>query len=350
MLKPPPVVQPMLCSRPHPIADAPVVVAFGAGVDSTAMLLEMVAQGRRIDLVLFADTGSEKPETYEYRDLIFRWLRNRGIRCETVRYEPRRFKHWPPYRTLDENCFTNGTLPSISFGRHSCSQKWKIEPQDRFVGSWEPAIHWWAQGGKVTKCIGYDAGARDSKRYAHAEGHLDPRYNYEYPLRGWGWDRHACEARILAEGLPLPVKSACFMCGAAKPWEVRGLPNFQLRRIVLMEARAKPRLRNVEGLWRKSVKGRNGAERRPGAMTDFIRGEQLLPPDEIDAIIAMAPAALLRFQDAEGNIPVHRRAELSAWLKWFDANDMRMFDDPVGHIFYDQAADPPIGRALRNAA
>lgn len=100
---------------------APVVVAFGAGVDSTAMLLEMVAQGRRIDLVLFADTGSEKPETYAYRDLIFRWLRRRGIRCETVRYEPRRFKHWPPYRTLDENCFTNGTLPSISFGRHSCS-------------------------------------------------------------------------------------------------------------------------------------------------------------------------------------------------------------------------------------
>ena len=111
----------MLLVPPPPSAEAPVVVAFGAGVDSTAMLLEMVAQGRRIDLVLFADTGSEKPETYEYRDLIFRWLRRRGIRCETVRYEPRRFKHWPPYRTLDENCFTNGTLPSISFGRHSCS-------------------------------------------------------------------------------------------------------------------------------------------------------------------------------------------------------------------------------------
>ena len=56
-----------------------------------------------------------------------------------------------------------------------------------------------------------------------------------------------------------------------------------------MEARAKPRLRNVEGLWRKSVKGRNGAERRPGAMTDFIRDEQLLPSDEIDAIIAEIP-------------------------------------------------------------
>lgn len=335
---------------PHPPAEAPVVVAFGAGVDSTAMLLEMVAQGRRIDLVLFADTGSEKPETYEYRDLIFRWLRSRGIRCETVRYEPRRFKHWPPYRTLDENCFTNGTLPSISFGRHSCSQKWKIEPQDRFVEAWEPAISWWARGGKVTKCIGYDAGARDSKRYAHAEGHQDPRYNYEYPLREWGWDRAACEARILAEGLPLPVKSACFMCGAAKPWEIRSLPIFQLRRIVLMEARAKPRLRNVEGLWRKSVKGRNGAEPRPGAMTDFIRAEQLLPPDEIDAIIAMAPGALVRFQDAEGNFPVEKRAELSAWLKWFDANDKRMLDDLSGPRYYDGVTEPFIPAGLQVAA
>lgn len=336
------MVSAMLLDPPHPPGEAPVVVAFGAGVDSTAMLLEMVAQGRRIDLVLFADTGSEKPETYEYRDLIFRWLRLRGIRCETVRYEPQRFKHWPPYRTLDENCFTNGTLPSISFGRHSCSQKWKIEPQDRFVEAWGPAISWWARGGKVTKCIGYDAGARDSKRYAHAEGNLDPRYNYEYPLREWGWDRANCEARILAEGLPLPVKSACFMCGAAKPWEIRGLPTFQLRRIVLMEARAKPRLRNVEGLWRKSVKGRNGAERRPGAMTDFIRAERLLPPDEIDVIIAMAPVALVRFQDAEGNFPVEKRTELSVWLKWFDSIDLRLFDGLSGPRFYEGFATPPI--------
>lgn len=202
----------------------------------------------------------------------------------------------------------------------------------------------------MTKCIGYDAGARDSKRYAHAEGHLDPRYDYEYPLREWGWDRAACEARILAEGLPLPSKSACFMCGAAKPWEIRDLPISQLRRIVLMEARAKPRLRNVEGLWRKSVKGRNGAERRPGAMTDFIRDEQLLPSDEIDAIIAMAPAALVRFQDAEGNFPVEKRAELSAWLKWFDANDRRLFDDPGELRFYDGFPAPIIRSELQAAA
>jgi hypothetical protein len=319
-----------------PDAQPPVVVAYGGGLDSTAMLVEMVERGDRIDLVLFADTGSEKPATYAYVEMFFAWLRARGIRCEIVRYEPQRFKHWPPYRTLDENCFTNGTLPSISFGRHSCSQKWKIEPQDAFLETWEPAVACWAAGGKVRKLIGYNAGKADGRRYAHAEGHLDPRFSYEYPLREWGWDRPEEEARIIRAGLPVPVKSACFMCGASKPWEIEALPVAQLRRIVLMEARAKPRLRDVEGLWRKSVKGMRGATARPGAMTDFIRDKALLPADEIDEIIALAPAALAAFQDEEGVIPIDRRAELSTWLKLFDARDAGIFTAEPGREYYPE--------------
>ena len=47
--------------RPYP--DCPLVVAYGLGVDSTAMLIEFVCRGIRPDSILFADTGSEKPET-----------------------------------------------------------------------------------------------------------------------------------------------------------------------------------------------------------------------------------------------------------------------------------------------
>ncbi len=49
---------------------APVVLAYGVGVDSTALLIEKVARGERIDLVLTADTGVEKPATYAYLDVI----------------------------------------------------------------------------------------------------------------------------------------------------------------------------------------------------------------------------------------------------------------------------------------
>lgn len=75
-------------------------------------------------------------------------------------------------------------------------------------------------------------------------------------------------------------------------------------------------------------------------MTDFIRENRLLPRKEIEEIIAMAPAALLRFQDAEGNVPIHLRAELSAWLKLFDANDRRMFDGAGEPAYYDGVSFP----------
>lgn len=99
----------------------PTVLAYGVGVDSTAILVELEARGSLPDLVLTADTGTEKPETYEYQAMIAAWMAQRGIPYEVVRYVPKRFKHWPPYFSLLENVLTNATLPSISMGRHSCS-------------------------------------------------------------------------------------------------------------------------------------------------------------------------------------------------------------------------------------
>lgn len=100
----------------------------------------------------------------------------------TVRYVPKNYKNYPPYRSLDENCFTNGTLPSISFGFSSCSQKWKIEPQNRWTEAWPPAVAAWNAGSRVIKLIGYDCSPADAKRYAHREGHVDKRYVYGYLL------------------------------------------------------------------------------------------------------------------------------------------------------------------------
>ena len=138
----------------------PKVLAYGIGVDSTALLIELVARGEPPDLVLTADTGSEKPETYEYQAMMAAWMADRGIAYETVRYVPKRFKHWPPYFSLLENVLTNATLPSISLGRHSCSLKWKVAPQDAFLKQWGPAQAAWAKGGKVTRFIGYDSSPR----------------------------------------------------------------------------------------------------------------------------------------------------------------------------------------------
>src|SRR3984885_8980269 len=63
--------------RPYP--DCPLVVAYGLGVDSTAMLIEFAMRGIRPDLILFADTGGEKPETYQYLKIIRPYLARVGF-------------------------------------------------------------------------------------------------------------------------------------------------------------------------------------------------------------------------------------------------------------------------------
>ena len=108
-------------------APPPVVLAYWIGVDSTALLVEHESRGEPPDLVLTADPGAEKPETYEYQRVISLWMAARGIPYEVVRYVPTRFKHWPPYYSILANVLTNATLPSISLGRHSCSLGLPIE-------------------------------------------------------------------------------------------------------------------------------------------------------------------------------------------------------------------------------
>ena len=83
-------------SRPY--ADCPLVVAYGLGVDSTAMLVEFAHRGICPDLILFADTGGEKPETYAYLPTIQEFLSQVGFPAvTTVRYQPRR----AAYHTLE---------------------------------------------------------------------------------------------------------------------------------------------------------------------------------------------------------------------------------------------------------
>lgn len=220
----------------------PRILSYGVGVDSTALLVELESRGEAPDLVLTADTEAEKPETYAFQEIMREWMRARSIPYEVVRYETKRFKDYPPYQGITESLLTNGCLPSIAFGFHTCSLRFKVSPQDAFLKTWQPALDTWEAGEKVVRYIGYDASARDGQRYAHASTIEDPLFENRYPLREWGWDREACSHRIIEAGLPVPPKSSCVFCTAMKPEEVRSLSKKWLRTIVLIEARAAPRL------------------------------------------------------------------------------------------------------------
>lgn len=230
----------------------PIVVAYGMGVDSTAVLVGMAQRGERPDLILFADTGDEKPETYAYLPIINGWLKSVGFPLVTV------VKNARPKsgdKSLSDSCLRLGTLPALAYGMHQCSLVWKRDPQHKYIKAWQPAKDAWAAGEKVTTCIGYDAGPRDSCRQYKAEGKESPGFTNRFPLIEWGWDREECKRQIAAAGLPVPVKSACFHCPASKKDEIVSLqqlhPVLFQKAIALEEGARAKGLKKIAGLGRK---------------------------------------------------------------------------------------------------
>lgn len=202
-------------------------VCYGAGVDSTAMLMALADAGIKPDVITFADTGGEKPETYRQLHTMNIWLMKRGWplinKCRKVT------KATTPYNDLAGNCSDNETLPSLAFGMKSCSIKWKQGPQDQFLkgvkrGPAKRPVHpLWEEykrtGRKIIKLIGYDSSPADIRRSGKIKTE-DADFLYSYPLQELGWTRPDCVARIAGEGMPVPVKSACWFCPASQKWEL----------------------------------------------------------------------------------------------------------------------------------
>jgi len=267
-------------------------VAYGVGRDSTALLIRLHDMGIRPDAIVFADVGSEKPETYAYIPIIQRWLKKVQFPPITiVRVTPKK----APYDTIEGNMVMNATLPGIAFQVGSCTQKWKIEPQIKWGNHWPLAQEAWARGEKVVKLIGYDAGEEHRLKRADAKAHagkLTPegkKYEIHYPLMDWGWDLQRCIDEIAERDLPVPVKSACFFCPSQHPWEVVELLNPELRgRIMRIEYTAegynkKNKKGEVHvGMWGKRPKSEDA---KPGSITEFIlrQGLKFTPPMKIEA-------------------------------------------------------------------
>ena len=137
---------------------------WGAGVDSTAGIIDDVQQGIPIDLITFAHHGGERrrPDrelgeeigTYEFIPIFSEWLVDQGYPAPTIcQYMPQPETHARYAAAAREvverlnlhsiteddsqrlagiygNMVANETLPGIAFGMKTCSVKWKIEAQE----------------------------------------------------------------------------------------------------------------------------------------------------------------------------------------------------------------------------
>jgi hypothetical protein len=206
-----------------------IVLCFGAGVDSTAMMVALRAAGLRPDLITFADTGGERPESIEHLHRMGAILR--AWKWPPVEICKKLMLPTTPYADLFAKCIANETLPSLAFGLSSCSLGFKAGPQDQFLKGAKrgpnarPPHPLWIQSlrerRKIVKLIGYDCGKADLRRAKSGKA-TDPDFDFIYPLQVIGWRRPDC-VRAITDVLGadmVPIKSSCFFCPATKVHEL----------------------------------------------------------------------------------------------------------------------------------
>jgi len=165
-------------------------LSFGAGVNSTALMLLLVDRGAKFETV-FVDHGTDHPETYEYVEL----LRRRGyditvIKPDVVAKGDLRFDNIYDY------FYHYKSIPLIQY--RICTDKFKVKPFNQYIE--KPCIVY----------IGYDRG--EYKRVARQKDRNKRGIEYKYPLWREGLYRNDCKDLIRDHGLPVPRKSGCYLC------------------------------------------------------------------------------------------------------------------------------------------
>lgn len=158
-------------------------LSFGAGVNSTALGLYLLEKGIEFEWV-FADTGCEYPETYDY----IKYLQEKlNIKITIVR---------PVVDGIDnlyDYCVKYRVIP-LRIWRW-CTDKFKVRPLREYFKS--PGVVY----------MGIDAGEAYRAKPVDIGGMV-----YEYPLIEEGIDRKGCIEIIRSWGLEVPPKSGCFIC------------------------------------------------------------------------------------------------------------------------------------------
>jgi hypothetical protein len=222
--------------------DLPIVLAYGGGTNSTALLCGFREKGLCPSLICFADTGGEHPRTYEHVDamnqICLKWF---GIKIEIVR---KTYKG--QFEGLEGECLRANKLPSLAYGGKHCSVKYKADPQDM-------RLRKWMKEGDIPaarRAIGFglDEPWRVKVKFDVIKLNQKRTIHSWYPLVEWEWRRIDCIQAIARHNIPQPGKSSCFFCPARKVGEVLALrqtdPDLFQRGLDIEAAAAKNKLRN----------------------------------------------------------------------------------------------------------
>lgn len=163
------------------------ILSFGGGVNTVALMVHLVREEMPFDEAVFADTGGEIPETYDYLAIARKWLESHG-------------------KTLTVVQSANGTLFGTCARRKVVpSQIWRWSTRDYKI----TPIHAYYRslGCRINEYMGiaYDEITRMKKS---REDYITTLF----PLVDARLTRDGCVSLIKSEGLPVPPKSGCYFC------------------------------------------------------------------------------------------------------------------------------------------
>jgi len=161
------------------------IISWGGGVNSTAIIaLHLLGKLEGKPEIVFADTGCEYPETYSYIDIVGNMLSQKGWKITVLR--PYTHKEYYGTKVKDDlytYLFDRKDVPT--FRSRPCTEEYKKLPIKRY-----------ANGRKQMIGICKD----ELKRI---KDHI-------YPVKDY--TRDGCAWLIGKAGLPLPIKSGCYLC------------------------------------------------------------------------------------------------------------------------------------------
>jgi len=210
--------------RVNPIADLPVALSFGMGLDSASILARWLVEPETRDFpldrltVVTAMTGDEPDITRRLMEQHLLPL----MRAAEVRFvqisraaqaggyvvlddsrEPQRMIMRGPWRLSDE-LKTSGTVPQVAAKRRLCSWRAKGSVLDA----------WYAdeyQGHPFRHVIGF--AAEEVRRAVRDQSYTTACRQPEYPLiNDWGWDREQCDRFLYSLFNQRWSRSACGYC------------------------------------------------------------------------------------------------------------------------------------------
>lgn len=195
-------------------------ISYGGGVQSTAMLV-LAAQGElgyKVDAALFANVGeqAEHPATLAYiREVAQPYGEAHGIPVHELKRTTKDGKVRDLYEHLVNGTEAGRQADVIPMRGESgapmsrgCTRDYKV----MVVGKWLKA-HGANADNPATVCIGISTDEIQRVSNKRASSYERP----VYPLIDLGLNRLDCVNVILAAGLPVPPKSACFFCPFTRP-------------------------------------------------------------------------------------------------------------------------------------